>query len=230
MLQELIGQIVSFLSLGGPVVGVIAGLSIIALALVFLKVSEFLRFRIGHPARARAAAANWAAGRKREAAGILRRPDSAAETAVALAMRLSDDPETPKERADELIGNGAVTDLHRFGRGVRALEAIAQVAPLIGLFGTVLGMIEAFQALQSAGSNVDPSALAGGIWVALMTTAAGLAVAMPVSLVVTWLEGRLESERVAIETLVTQVLVGRGPLYTADAPAAPMQLQPSHAY
>lgn len=230
MLQDLFGQIVSFLSLGGPVVGVITGLSVIALALIFLKVSEFLRFRIGQPARARTAAAHWATGCRREALGILQRPDSAAENAVALAMQLSNDPETPKERANELIGNSAITDLHRFGRGVRALEAIAQVAPLIGLFGTVLGMIEAFQALQSAGSNVDPSALAGGIWVALMTTAAGLAVAMPVSLIVTWLEGRLESERVAIETLVTQVLVGRDAFYTAEVPAAPTQLQPSHAY
>lgn len=230
MLQDLFAQIVSFLSLGGPVVSVIAGLSVVALALIFVKVSEFLRFRIGQPARARAAAENWAAGRKREALGLLQRPNSAAENAVALAMQLSNEPDTPKERADELIGNSATTDLHRFGRGVRALEAIAQVAPLIGLFGTVLGMIEAFQALQSAGSNVDPSALAGGIWVALMTTAAGLAVAMPVSLVVTWLEGRLESERVAIETLATQVLVGRGALFTTKTASAPVQLQPSHAY
>ena len=57
--------------------------------------------------------------------------------------------------------------------GFRLLDTIGQTAPLLGLFGTVLGMIDAFQALQEAGQAVDPSLLAGGIWVALLTTAAG---------------------------------------------------------
>ena len=57
----------------------------------------------------------------------------------------------------------------------------------MGLFGTVLGMIDAFRALQAAGDAVDPSVLAGGIWVALLTTAAGLGVAMPTSLALTFL-------------------------------------------
>ena len=68
-------------------------------------------------------------------------------------------------------------------------------------------MIEAFQKLQGAGNAVDPSLLAGGIWVALLTTAAGLALAMPVSLVVTFFEGLIENERVAIETLSSAVIL-----------------------
>jgi biopolymer transport protein ExbB len=48
--------------------------------------------------------------------------------------------------------------------GLRALELIATIAPLIGLLGTVLGMIAAFQALQESGNSADPSVLAGGIW------------------------------------------------------------------
>jgi len=67
-------------------------------------------------------------------------------------------------------------------------------------------MIEAFRNLQEAGSVVDPSVLAGGIWVALLTTAAGLAVAMPVSIVLTWLESRIEDERVAVETFAADIL------------------------
>jgi biopolymer transport protein ExbB len=66
--------------------------------------------------------------------------------------------------------------------GFRLLDSVAQLAPLLGLFGTVLGMIEAFQSLQDAGAQVDPSILAGGIWVALLTTAVGLVVAMPTAL------------------------------------------------
>ncbi|MBL4599295.1 MAG: MotA/TolQ/ExbB proton channel family protein, partial [Rhizobiaceae bacterium] len=98
--------------------------------------------------------------------------------------------------------------LHELQRGFRAMDAIAQISPLLGLFGTVLGMIEAFQKLQTAGNTVDPSILAGGIWVALMTTAVGLAVAMPVSLILTWFETRLEDERIAIETMSGSIISG----------------------
>ena len=59
------------------------------------------------------------------------------------------------------------------------LEVIASISPLLGLFGTVLGMIKAFLNLEKAGSQVDPALLAGGIWEALLTTAFGLAVAIP---------------------------------------------------
>ena len=102
--------------------------------------------------------------------------------------------------------------------GIRFLDFVAQLSPLLGLFGTVLGMIEAFQAMQGAGSQVDPAILAGGIWVALLTTAAGLAVAMPVSAAVTWLEGRLDGERAladrAISTIATPM-----PAQAGDAKA-----------
>jgi biopolymer transport protein ExbB len=62
------------------------------------------------------------------------------------------------------------------------LELISTIAPLLGLLGTVLGMIAAFQALQESGSRADPAILAGGIWEALLTTAAGMAVAIPASI------------------------------------------------
>jgi len=87
----------------------------------------------------------------------------------------------------------------RFSRlegGLNVLDMVAQLAPLLGLFGTVLGMIDAFRNLQNAGSSVDPSLLAGGIWVALLTTAAGLLVAMPTSLVLGWFEARMRRDRV----------------------------------
>ncbi|PVB59620.1 MotA/TolQ/ExbB proton channel family protein [Labrenzia sp. 011] len=187
-------------------VTVIVGLSVVATALVLVKVFEFLSCGIGDGARAQRTVRQWQDGKLTGARASRSLPKSAAGKALATALTLV---EMRKDKAEieERVSVQAAADLHHFSKGVRALEAIAQVAPLIGLFGTVLGMIEAFQALQSAGSNVDPSALAGGIWVALMTTAAGLGVAMPVSLAVTWLEGRLESERVSIETLTSSVLL-----------------------
>ena len=218
MASQIASQIASFLQLGGPVVMVIAGLSVIALALILVKAFEFLYCRIGSAKRAREVVQLWRIGRPLDARRHMAKPKSASEKAIVTALQLVES-RTAKADIEERIGVQATGDLHHFSKGVRALEAIAQVAPLIGLFGTVLGMIEAFQALQSAGSNVDPSALAGGIWVALMTTAAGLAVAMPVSLVVTWLEGRLESERVAIETLTSSLLMQNTSIAEDTAPA-----------
>ncbi len=88
---------------------------------------------------------------------------------------------------------------------LRALEVIATLSPLLGLLGTVLGMIQAFQELAIAGSQVDPALLSGGIWQALLTTALGLAVAIPVVLVHSWLERRVERCGHAMEDAVTRV-------------------------
>jgi len=96
--------------------------------------------------------------------------------------------------------------LSRAGSGLRALEVIATVAPLLGLFGTVLGMIAAFQALQQTGARADPAALAGGIWEALLTTAAGMALAIPASIALAWFEGVIEGLRQDMEDMVTRVL------------------------
>jgi biopolymer transport protein ExbB len=88
---------------------------------------------------------------------------------------------------------------------LRILEVIAALSPLLGLFGTVLGMIEAFHRLEEAGTTVDPAVLSGGIWEALLTTAAGLAVAIPAILLLNWLEQRIENFKLAMEDAMTQI-------------------------
>ena len=79
------------------------------------------------------------------------------------------------------------------------------MAPLLGLFGTVLGMIEAFKAMEVAGAQVDPAVLSGGIWQALLTTAVGLGVAIPVSLIHSMLERQGELETQALQDDLGQV-------------------------
>ena len=72
------------------------------------------------------------------------------------------------------------------------LSAVAQAAPLLGLLGTVTGMIEAFRRIESAGGQVEASLLAGGIWEALLTTAFGLIVAIPTLFAQHWFQARLD--------------------------------------
>ncbi|MCT8997061.1 MotA/TolQ/ExbB proton channel family protein [Chelativorans intermedius] len=206
MPAAIIDTIASFLALGGPVVALLVLLSVFALALILLKLAQFWRERVGRHARAERALHAWFHEGYGAARQMLEGDRSPAGTALAACMRLAALRSVPKAEIEDDVSRIALTRLHELQRGLRALDAIAQVAPLLGLFGTVLGMIDAFRQLQDAGSAVDPSLLAGGIWVALLTTATGLAVAMPVSLVLTWFETRLENERVAIETMTGAVL------------------------
>ncbi len=71
------------------------------------------------------------------------------------------------------------------------LASIAGIAPMLGFFGTVTGMIRAFQAIQNLQGNVNPSVLAGGIWEALITTAVGLAVGIVALFFYNYLIGRI---------------------------------------
>jgi biopolymer transport protein ExbB len=95
-------------------------------------------------------------------------------------------------------------------RHVRVLETSVQAAPMLGLLGTVLGMIAAFNEMSVSGGAVDPTALAGGIWVALSTTALGLMIAIPFYFFTSWIEGRIERERAAMDTTILTIVYGPG--------------------
>ena len=68
-------------------------------------------------------------------------------------------------------------------------------------------MITAFQALQTSGAQADPTILAGGIWEALLTTAAGMAVAIPAGVALVWFESLADSLQADLEDAVTQLLI-----------------------
>lgn len=87
----------------------------------------------------------------------------------------------PKEDIEKTIENAALHELSRLEKRLVILASIANVAPLLGFFGTVAGMINSFEALAAQGLS-NPGAVAAGISEALITTAAGLAVAIPVQL------------------------------------------------
>lgn len=80
------------------------------------------------------------------------------------------------------------------------------ISPLMGLLGTVIGMISSFSKLSSAGTHVDPTILAGGIWEALLTTAGGLAVAIPALASHYVLDGVIEKVRATMKDVSVQIL------------------------
>ncbi len=209
------------LNLGGPVAAILLVMSVLALAVVLYKVWQFASSGVGRHRVLSEALEAWDRGDRARGRTRLAESRSYLVPIVAAAM------DAPEQRGiDERLDSEAAVALAGLERGFRLLDTVAQLAPLLGLFGTVLGMIEAFQSLQSAGSSVDPSLLAGGIWVALSTTAVGLAVAMPTSMVLAWFESRMSRERVFADKALRTVLVPGHPLQ--DIEEARMAA-PSHA-
>lgn len=207
-MKRLVANLQEIADLGGPVVMILIGISVITLAVVLYKLWQFSAAGVGrHKALADAVAA-FDAGDRTQARLDLKRSTSYLAPVVEMGMA-TDMSDVARLQAE------AESRFARLEGGFRFLDSVAQLAPLLGLFGTVLGMIEAFQSLQAAGSQVDPSLLAGGIWVALLTTAVGLAVAMPTSMILSWFEARMDAERVtanrAIATLLNPQDVTTGP-------------------
>ncbi|CCQ89640.1 putative Biopolymer transport protein ExbB [Nitrospina gracilis 3/211] len=105
----------------------------------------------------------------------------------------------PKWKFEEALTLAGQEELSRMSKNLRALEVIAAIAPLLGLLGTVVGMIQAFGKVAQHKNQIDPSILAGGIWEALMTTAAGLAVAIPVMVMLHYFDRRMETMSFLLE-------------------------------
>jgi biopolymer transport protein ExbB len=187
-LDPLTAQLAAVIDLGGPVIALLIALSVLVLAVILFKLWQFHALGVGRHGDLQRAVAERDAGAIPAARAAL--SASRSHLAPVLMQSLAAEA-TLKPRLTAM----AEARLATVERGFRLLDSIAQLAPLLGLFGTVLGMIDAFRALQAAGDAVDPSVLAGGIWVALLTTAAGLAVAMPTGLALTWFESRAARER-----------------------------------
>lgn len=98
-----------------------------------------------------------------------------------------------KALLEEVVSLRGAAELQRLNRRLHLLDLVGRLAPLVGLLGTVLGMVAAFRQVAAARGAVDPSLLAGGIWEALITTVAGLCVAIPALVLHHLFEDRVKS-------------------------------------
>lgn len=216
------GSVLALLEAGGTVMWILAGLSVFALAIILNKLWDFWRAGIWQRSAVNRSLAEWQAGRDTAALPPLERArDPVADVLrVALAGRM--DAGTDDAVVREEVARRGAAWLESLRGGLRPLELIGTLAPLLGLLGTVIGMIDAFRELESAGSQVDPSVLSGGIWVALLTTAAGLSVAIPAVAAHTFLERQLERLHHRMQDVATRVFsrsVGRIGASASGAPA-----------
>ena len=190
---------------GGPVIWAIAALSLFTLTLIIWKTLRLARLGVWGGAASQDMVERFrATGRVPDVSGGGLRSRVALHAIQSVLDPALDDAEAREET--ERFARRLLTEARS---GLRALDVIATVAPLLGLLGTVLGMIDAFQALQASGTRADPSALAGGIWEALLTTAAGMAVAIPAALALAWFESLVDSLAADMEDLATRVFLAK---------------------
>jgi biopolymer transport protein ExbB len=111
-----------------------------------------------------------------------------------------------REEIKDAIESAGRSEIYQLEKGFAALATISGVAPLTGFLGTVTGMIQAFMRIQELGGNVNATVLAGGIWEALITTAAGLIVGIPALLAYNYLVTKVQRLVFEMEVSSTNLL------------------------
>ncbi len=123
-----------------------------------------------------------------QALSLSRESNSPAGRILAAGLERADEG---SERVMKAIENVGLIEMASLESGLVWLATVSNVAPLLGFLGTVIGMIQAFQAIEAAG-EVEATVVAGGIKVALITTAAGLAIAIPINIMHNYFVTRID--------------------------------------
>lgn len=186
---------------GGPVMIPIVMCSIFSLAFVIERLSYFVTLHLGadidryfQQLRDTLETRRWD-----DAQALCRRWKGPVARVVLAGLEARDG--TPQE-IDEAMAEAAHEEMPKVEQHLRWLSTLAQVSTLLGLLGTVTGLVRAFQVIQtkSAGGNpVSPGDLAGGVWEALITTVAGLIVAIPTILAYNYLASRVADVQFQME-------------------------------
>ena len=198
-------DILTLLVLGGPIVAILLVASIFGLALTLRKFQQFSKVSEPVLKRLYLAVEQWHSGEQKNALEIFN--GSSLEIAHDLRFVLEQHSRVDSDYLyDEMLRRSSEF-LRVYAKNLRILELIYTLAPVLGLLGTVLGMINAFQGLAaSAGSAAESTALAGGIWEALLTTAVGLSIAICFAILHSLLESKLEVLTIQVNDVFSRAL------------------------
>jgi len=187
---------------GGPVMYPLGMLSVVALAIIIERLWVLRRTNYLEPGAVHALS-GLLGGRDYKAAGdyCRRHPGPFTE----LVHTMIENRYAPYDELKEILGDTGRRQLLGLQRGLGALATIVGGAPLLGLLGTVLGMINIFKAVATGGSGINET-LATGISQALITTATGLIIAIPALFTHSYLEGRAVSILADIEAQMMDFL------------------------
>ncbi len=187
---------------GGAVMYVLLLMSVSSLAIILLKLLQFWRLGESRTGLMELVAT----GSTHEIRRRLAHSRHPAARVVETALDTGHLPRELQEAEIDRVGSVEIRSLETY---IRTLEVVANLSPLVGLLGTVIGMIKAFGRLEEAGARVDPSQLAGGIWEALLTTAFGLIVAIPALGAVHYLERKIDGIRALMRDVAARVIASQ---------------------
>ena len=198
------GEWLALLILGGPVVLVLLSMSVVALAVTLYKLLQIRAFSKRSLNQLDDAVTSWCRGDD----DALARAEASRSPLAAMicdGMKWLTAGGSDRAAVEAELTRMAQRILLRLNSLLGILEQVAYLAPLLGLLGTVLGIIDVFHGLAEQGANADSGQLAGGIWEALLTTAVGLCVAIPFALVQAGLQGRIDVVRARTEDMLTRL-------------------------
>jgi len=178
-----------FMSLGGPLMWLILLNAAIAVGIFLEKVFHFHRAQINTTDFVNGIRNALKRGNVIEAIALC---DETPGPVAQVVKAGTANRERSREEIREAMENAARTEIARLERRLVVLATIAQITPLLGFLGTVLGMIQMFKVIQEA-QLPSPGQLAGGVWEALLTTAAGLVVAVPAYVAYNYLVSRVQN-------------------------------------
>ncbi|HHY47216.1 MAG TPA: MotA/TolQ/ExbB proton channel family protein [Firmicutes bacterium] len=182
-------DMVDILIMGGPVMVPLALCSILALAIAIEKIYYLMRTRSDPERALRAVGLALEHGRIGDAiAAVEQFRGQLGALMTAGLMMYGKDP----KQVENAIRAAGEREIYLMERGLPVLGMIVTISPLLGILGTVLGIIDAFQVLSSQAHLLEPAALSAGIAEALITTAAGLIIAVPALALHTWISGMVE--------------------------------------
>lgn len=168
-------KLIDLFSRGGPVMYAIAAASVLGLAVFIERQFALVRSNVLPAEFCERITALIKAGKVHEAMGRCAESESSIARVLLAVLRHADEPLPVVKEAAEEVGRREAARLEKY---VGALGTVATVSPLLGLLGTVTGMIGVFQRVSDSGVG-DPLQMASGIWEALITTAFGLGVGIP---------------------------------------------------
>ncbi len=196
-----------FLAKGGILVGPIFFCSVLALAIFLERVIRFARISIKESGLPEKVIRFIKEGKRDLALETAKHSDSPIGHVLvgALEMRGQD-----RKVADDVIAHAIDEAVRGLSRYLQTLATIGNITPMLGLLGTVTGMIKSFMVIQQMGGKVNAAVLAGGIWEAMLTTALGLAVALPTMVAHSYLDSRVDRFETKIRTAVISLTKAMG--------------------
>ena len=191
---------------GGFVMYVIVLLSIYVLGILLFKAYQFTTSGTFNTLFVDRVMMHVKRGELTDASHLLTREKGSVARIMRVAVECVMNREmTLKSRESEIARVGSA-ELRYLESHMRGLEMASSIGPLLGLLGTVVGMVAAFAKLSESGSRVDPSMLAGGIWQALISTVGGLVVAVPAMGAYYLIDSLIERVRATMRDVTIQIL------------------------